>query len=65
MFNGDQGQQQPSDASFTSAEVQSAPPTPDFLLPEQLCTASNHRLIVQALKKTITRIPKKFQHYYL
>ena len=65
MFNGDQEQQQPSDASFTSSEVQSAPPTTAFILPEQLCTASNHRLIVQALKKTITRIPKKFQHYYL
>ena len=65
MFNGDQEQQHPSDASFTSSEVQSAPPTTAFILPEQLCTASNHKLIVQALKKTITRIPKKFQHYYL
>mgnify|MGYP002661450231 FL=1 len=36
-----------------------------YILPEQVCSAENRKIIEQALDAPITRIPVQFQQYYL
>ncbi len=36
-----------------------------YILPEQVCTVENRKMVEQALNATITRIPTQFQQYYL